>query len=353
MDSIKNNLSDVFMDRYGDSKIAPPKLFAYCFNNIPNTFEIKNIDALGLFGHLKETGLIKKIIEELICESCFIDGMKKPPDFLNNVICILETKELFYVDRNSIYYYYDKENFMKIQDFILLAEKFPPKEEGHWIRMLVQNNDGYSFKTFEITLPVLNLAKTYNDDIIDFNDNILKKLNDPNGKGMVFLYGNPGTGKTTYIRHLVSKIKKDILYISSTLAGSLANPSLLHLLSKKPGCVIVIEDAEQVIMSREYRNNDAVSTLLNLSDGLLSDILKIQIICTFNTSITNIDKALLRSGRMIGKYEFKELNRIKAQTLSDDLGYKVQITEPVAISEIFSEVEISHPTFNTIKKIGF
>jgi len=50
-----------------------------------------------------------------------------------------------------------------------------------------------------------------------------------------------------------------------------------------------------------------MANLLNLSDGLLSDCLHMQLISTFNTDIARLDKALLRKGRVIARYEFKPL----------------------------------------------
>lgn len=69
----------------------------------------------------------------------------------------------------------------------------------------------------------------------------------------------------------------------------------------------------------ENSNNSysPVSTLLNLADGLLSDCLNIQIVCSFNTDLSMVDKALMRKGRLIAKYEFKELEVEKAQNLSN------------------------------------
>ena len=59
-----------------------------------------------------------------------------------------------------------------------------------------------------------------------------------------------------------------------------------------------------------------VSALLNITDGLLSDWLNIQLICSFNSDISKIDSALMRKGRLIAKYEFKELEVEKANALS-------------------------------------
>ena len=54
----------------------------------------------------------------------------------------------------------------------------------------------------------------------------------------------------------------------------------------------MIEDAENILIDREAGGSSAVSALLNLTDGLLSDCLNIQIICTFNTDLSKLDRAL-------------------------------------------------------------
>ncbi|MGO8056094.1 hypothetical protein, partial [Rhizobium leguminosarum] len=72
-------------------------------------------------------------------------------------------------------------------------------------------------------------------------------------------------------------------------------------------------------MDRKYNNSSSVSNLLNISDGLLADFLNVQLVCTFNSSLTFIDTALLRKGRLIAKYEFGKLGITKAQLLSTHL----------------------------------
>jgi len=95
-----------------------------------------------------------------------------------------------------------------------------------------------------------------------------------------------------------------------------------------------------------------VSALLNLSDGLLSDCLNIQIICSFNTDLSKVDTALLRKGRLIAKYEFKELETTKAQTLSNKLGYTTKIDTPMTLTDIYNQEEHNYQTERR-KVIGF
>lgn len=130
------------------------------------------------------------------------------------------------------------------------------------------------------------------------------------------------------------------------------NPEFMDLLIDNPNAVLIIEDAENVIMDRKFSSYSSVSNLLNISDGLLSDCLNVQIICTFNSDINMVDDALLRKGRLIAKYEFTKLQAAKAQKLSDQLGFKKAITNPMTIAEITNpdDMEATKPS---IQVMGF
>lgn len=119
-----------------------------------------------------------------------------------------------------------------------------------------------------------------------------------------------------------------------------------------PNSIFIIEDAENIIIDREQNGASPVSTLLNISDGLLSDCLNIQIICSFNTDLSRVDSALLRKGRLIAKYEFKELETQKAQKLSDKLGFQTEINKPMTLTEIYNQTEMSFQTERR-KTVGF
>ena len=53
--------------------------------------------------------------------------------------------------------------------------------------------------------------------------------------------------------------------------------------------------------------NSGVAEILNLADGLLSDLAKCQIICTFNAQVDSIDNAIKREGRLIGEHFFGKI----------------------------------------------
>jgi len=122
-----------------------------------------------------------------------------------------------------------------------------------------------------------------------------------------------------------------------------SDPNCLHTLIQKPNSVIILEDAEKAILKRhgDGMDSSAVSSLLNLSDGILSDILKTSVIVTYNCPKQDIDDALKRKGRLQAEYEFNALSVEDAKKLAKSLKYpkkfiEEKITEPLSISDIYN-----------------
>jgi ATP-dependent 26S proteasome regulatory subunit len=80
--------------------------------------------------------------------------------------------------------------------------------------------------------------------------------------------------------------------------------------------------------------------------------LNIKIICTFNTDIEKVDKALLRKGRMIASYEFKPLSKEKANKLLSSWGYTPADKEMV-LADLFNMDKKGFENSKNLKKIGF
>lgn len=203
------------------------------------------------------------------------------------------------------------------------------------INLITRGSYGLELTALEIKKTRLNIGLFYNDDFKAVDQLICKRLNAKNDKGIILLHGLPGTGKTTYIRHLVGRVKKKILFLPPGIASHITDPDFVNILVENPNSIVIIEDAEHVIQDRSYSGSSGVSNLLNISDGLLSDFLNVQLLCTFNTPISRIDSALLRKGRLIARYEFGKLSIEKAQTLGRYLGQSRTITQEMTLGEIY------------------
>ena len=218
---------------------------------------------------------------------------------------------------------------------------------------ILSRNDR-SFYTEEINtgnFEELEVESLYNDDFQEINAIINHSIE--NGKsGLILLHGKPGTGKTSYIKHLISKFEENsFIFVQNEFVKELLKPEFISFLVRHRSSILIIEDAEKIIMSRESSEDSVVSTILQLTDGLFSDYLNIKVICSFNSKMDKIDTALLRKGRMIANYEFKPLNKEKANRLIQSLGYEGPDRD-MTLAEIFNLKEKDFRQLEQ-KKIGF
>ena len=217
------------------------------------------------------------------------------------------------------------------------------KERENNIALVIQTNRGYDTTTFELPKQKLDIELGYGKGFKPIHEKIIHKLNEPKSKGLVLLHGTPGTGKTHYLKYLASKIKsKRVLFIPPFLADFITSPEMTPFLIQNAGSVLFIEDAERVITDRNSGGGNGVSNILNITDGILSDILNIQIVATFNMDKAKIDSALLRKGRLIAEHKFDALPVEDAQALIDSLGFDYKTDKPMTLTEIYNLSEVEY-----------
>ncbi|WP_462250989.1 AAA family ATPase [Ferruginibacter sp.] len=307
-------------------------LYLYCFGHIPSANYINNINGEKAFAAIKErfSHLIKSVHGYR-----YYDTKKKRYVF-DETFMIMQNGCVMEFDTNFCEIYHGGMQDDFINDCTSLMKKFKEKQRRKplEINLISRGRNGLELKQLEVKRTKLNLDLFYEDDFKTVSDTICKRLTKDKDKGIVLLHGLPGTGKTTYLRYLIGKIKKRVLFVSPNVAADITSPDFIELLVSNPNSVLIIEDAENVIMDRKISGNASVSNLLNISDGLLADFLNVQLICTFNNSLTLVDSALMRKGRLIAKYEFGKLSATKSQRLSYHLGFTNHITKPMTIAEI-------------------
>ncbi len=228
------------------------------------------------------------------------------------------------------------------------------KHESNNIALVIQTPRGYDTTTFELPDQKLDIELGYGKAFKPVHEKIIHTLNQKNGKGLVLLHGTPGTGKTHYLKYIASKIKdKRVLFIPPFLADFITSPEMTPFLIQNSNSILFIEDAERVITDRNNGGANGVSNILNITDGILSDILKIQIVATFNMDKAKIDSALLRKGRLIAEHKFDALPIDDANNLLKHLGKDYVATKPMTLTEIYNIGEEEYKSEDKYSPIGF
>ena len=202
----------------------------------------------------------------------------------------------------------------------------------------------------------LDLNENYNDDFIPVHNKIKTWAEDFKARNnkLVLLHGVPGSGKTNYIKYILNSITSSKkIYIPPYLVNSMADPAFFPIIKREKESIIIIEDAEKILINREdSADNSIISILLNLCDGIMADVLNFKIIATFNTDEDKIDAALKRKGRMFLKYKFDSLSEEKTKHLFNKLYGEAPPKKKMTLAEIYND-ENEFGEKKEKKSIGF
>lgn len=273
---------------------------------------------------------------------------KPRSDFWDDVIFQFAPKKFLCGEKSRIVGYggtaEEAENI--VREFTLAYGTKPPQTGGQFHLIRKEHND---FRCESVTLgleTVLadeDVALRYRDDAVAWHRAFVEKLT-VRQSGLSILEGTPGTGKTTYLRHLMGTLQNShrFYFIPPSHLKLVAQPELIGFWAAQKRAhsdrhlTVILEDADEALLARGVDNRELVSALLNLSDGMLGDLLGLQIICTTNCSATEIDGALMRPGRLVTHRVFSRLNRSEACRLASTLGRVLPDSESYSLAEVFS-----------------
>jgi hypothetical protein len=216
--------------------------------------------------------------------------------------------------------------------------------------MIAQNQRGlFTQKTKFKSIPI-------KDDRFDifygknFPHETLLKFVHEETDNLLLLHGDPGTGKSNYIKHIITNSAKKVIYIPPSMLTVISSPDFVTFVMENKNSIILIEDAEEILTSDR---NAATNNLLGLTDGFLKDALNLKIICTFNCDLKKIDDALMRKGRMYFQYKFDKLTIDECDDLADFMGLDRKVKEPSTLAEFFNIEDNSIENSFEQRRIGF
>ena len=186
-----------------------------------------------------------------------------------------------------------------------------------------------------------DLALHYGGDFVPWETDLIQRLQQQ-ANGLVVLRGDPGTGKTTFLRHLMARLAKThrAFLVPTSHFNMLASPEMPVFWTEQNQRsnlhnLLILEDAEALLAKRCGSNDDQVSNLLNMSDGLLGDSMNVQIVATVNATLDKLDPAITRRGRMLGHRQFRRLTRAEAQRLATAKGLPLADGAEFSLADIY------------------
>lgn len=161
--------------------------------------------------------------------------------------------------------------------------------------------------------------------------------------GLTVLTGAPGTGKTSLLRSLAHWLAGTHIFyfmpaarFSSVESGEIVTFWAGENRESKLRKVLILEDAESILLRRGDDNREKVATLLNLTDGMLGDALGLHVVCTLNSELADLDPALLRPGRLVAHRDFDLLSSEEIRRLALALGLPEPAAESASLAELLN-----------------
>lgn len=214
------------------------------------------------------------------------------------------------------------------------------------VYVLAKEMSGYNIRRLGAAGTPLERGN-YTPEVLADYDHVLTDLNthSPCGR-LIILSGSPGTGKTFLIRSLLTQTPRAaFIMVPPHMVQDLNGPEILPALTQAKNenvgpVVLLIEDADSCLVTRKEGNMNAISSLLNLGDGILGAVLDIRIIATTNATKLEIDQATQRPGRLcrhtiVGQLDVDTASKALQRLVQD--GKPWRFREPRTIAEVYQE----------------
>lgn len=183
--------------------------------------------------------------------------------------------------------------------------------------------------------PETKLHAEYYPDLGDPYAFIDEYLRSP--ASVLLLAGPPGTGKTTLLRHMISErnLLAHVIYDESLMEK---DAIFQNFLFDKRSDIMVIEDADTILTSREDDGNKIMARFLSVSDGLIKLPNKKLVFTTNISDFGRVDPALLRPGRCFGTVHTRPLNLPEAQAAARVAGVPIPAEKgEYTLAELFNQ----------------
>jgi hypothetical protein len=316
----------------------------------------KSLDAFAYFNRLcggftkmmREKFNVKRIYEPIVSDLLESKGFKliyksidhgkeEGEDTLKYMNLELKTLVMAYYDDDFIRIVYEEENdvIKELREFFLGLNV---EEKIGKISFLTHSSQA-GFALIEVPNKKIEINLDTNYEVSYNLEKLISKVKEDRA-GLILLSSHtPGTGKSYLIKYLSNIIEKRFVFLPNNVISNLSNPDFMGFaLRHLKNSILIAEDAELCLIDRQKMQNDAVSTLLNITDGIVGDALNLKVIATLNNDEL-IDRALLRKGRLIAKVDFSSLPVEKANKFLENRGITTKVTVPTSLADLYNTEE--------------
>ncbi len=219
---------------------------------------------------------------------------------------------------------------------------------GFWHRL--ERRGAFRSARTVLAQPWADIRVNYASGAAGALDRLMAVTPDALSGQLLLLYGPPGTGKTTALRALAREwlpwCETDCVLDPEALfsdPGYLMEAALGDADSQDAGRwrLLLLEDCDELIGADAKRaSGQALSRLLNLTDGLLGQGRRVLVAITTNEDIRSLHPAVIRPGRCLAQIEVGPLPLAEAAAW---LGAPAEVTSALTLADLYARRRAGGP----------
>jgi hypothetical protein len=287
-------------------------------------------------GDIINTKTLAKLSDSIFISYVLID--KNQPD-------AIVTDITFFYESDD-----DKEEIESIiESLVQDCEVDYEESEINKLNTIGLSNNGLELERVETKIDLDAIELFYNNKTMKDVNKLIKKIK-KSQTGISILHGERGTGKTSIVHYLATKLDRIVIFVpNNMLEHTINNPDFRKFIKKYNKVLLVLDDCEMSFNEYFVKSNFIVNNLLQLVDGFLSDSIDLSIVAIFNVEDSEeIDHNLLNCNNLIDVINFDELSESESNELADHLGDKTKYKNKAKLIDIIKKRKVLDN-----KKLGF